>query len=238
VKQSLLQASHNGDIIRFYGEEERQVCLCQDREEAGDCQIQDKVRRDCVFQSAEDVQKEGSRSLSREKEMKRIYLDSNILIAYYSQDKAEESKKKMVEKALAVFRQLKDIRLCTSMWAITEMVNILVSSKKMERGTVAEIESQLVTERRLKNLRIHFLEVSPRKDYDFGEFFYHLKQDILKYHSGVGDIIHYIIMKNNGITRILTFDEKDDFKQIPGLTVLRPGNIEFGKLQKSAATEH
>jgi predicted nucleic acid-binding protein len=38
--------------------------------------------------------------------MKRIYLDSNILIAHYSTDKAEETKKKMVENALAVFAEL------------------------------------------------------------------------------------------------------------------------------------
>ena len=31
--------------------------------------------------------------------MKRIYLDSNVLIAYHSLDKAEEAKKKMVEEA-------------------------------------------------------------------------------------------------------------------------------------------
>ena len=61
--------------------------------------------------------------------MKRVYLDSNVLIAYYSLDKAEEIKKKLAEDALAVFAQLKDIRLCTSMWAVTEMVNILVSRK-------------------------------------------------------------------------------------------------------------
>ncbi len=35
--------------------------------------------------------------------MKRIYLDSNILIAHYSTDKAEESKKKMVEKVPSRF---------------------------------------------------------------------------------------------------------------------------------------
>ncbi len=157
--------------------------------------------------------------------MKRIYLDSNVLIAYHSLDKAEETKKKMVEEAFAVFAELKDIQLCTSMWAVTEMVNILVSSKKIDRGTVAEIESQMVSERRLKNLRIHFVEVSPQKDYDFAEFFYHVKQGILKYHSGVGDVIHSVIMKNNGIADILTFDEKDDFKQIPDLTVLHPRDI-------------
>lgn len=161
--------------------------------------------------------------------MKRIYLDSNVLIAFHSLDKAEEAKKKMVEAALSVFAQLKDIQLCTSMWAITEMVNILVSNKRMDRGTVAEIESQMVSEKRLQNLKIQIVEVSPQRDYDFAEFFYHVKQGILKYHSGVGDIIHSVIMKNNGVADILTFDEKDDFKQIPDLTVLHPRDIRIEK---------
>ncbi len=157
--------------------------------------------------------------------MRRIYLDRNVLIAYYSLDKAEEAKKKIVDDALTVFAQLKNIQLCTSMWAVTEMVNILVSRKNMERGRVAEIESQLVSEKRLEDLKIQIIEVSPRKDYDFAEFFYHVKQGILRYHSGVGDVIHSVIMKNNGIADILTFDEKDDFKQIPDLTVLDPKDI-------------
>jgi predicted nucleic acid-binding protein len=156
-----------------------------------------------------------------------MYLDSNILIAYQSSDKAEEPKKQMVHNALSVFAQLKDIQLCTSMWAITEMVNILVSRKKMDPGKVAEIESQLVNERRLKNLRIIFVDVSPQRDYDFAEFFYHVRHGILQYHSGVGDVIHSVIMKNNGIADILTFDEKDDFKQIPDLTVLHPKDVKI-----------
>jgi predicted nucleic acid-binding protein len=113
------------------------------------------------------------------------------------------------------------------MWAVTEMVNILVSRKNLDRGVVAEIESQLVSEKRLRGLKIQIIEVSPRKDYDFAEFFYHVKQGILKYHSGVGDVIHSVIMKNNGISQILTFDEKDDFKQIPDLTVLHPRDIKI-----------
>lgn len=159
--------------------------------------------------------------------MKRIYLDSNVLIAHYSADRTEEAKKGLVENALAAFAQLKDVQLCTSVWAITEMVNILVSNKRMDRGDVADIESQLVSERRLNNLRIHIIEVSPRKDYDFIEFFYHVRQSTLKYHSGLGDIIHSVIMKNNGIAEILTFDEKNDFKQILGLTVLHPKDIKI-----------
>ena len=107
------------------------------------------------------------------------------------------------------------------------MVNILVSGKKIDRGIVAEMESQLVSERRLNNLRVDLVDVSPQKDYDFAEFFYHVKQGILKYHSGVGDVIHSVIMKNNGIGHILTFDEKHDFKQIPDLTVLHPKDIKI-----------
>jgi predicted nucleic acid-binding protein len=159
--------------------------------------------------------------------MNRVYLDSNVLIAYYSTDKTEESKKKMVENALAVFSQLKDVQLWTSMWAVTEMVNILVSQKKMNAGEVAAIESQLVSEKRLGTIKIHFAEVSPKEDYDFTEFFFHVRQSILKYHPGLGDVIHSVIMKNNGITQILTFDEKDDFKQIPDLTVMHPENIKI-----------
>jgi len=159
--------------------------------------------------------------------MQRIYLDSNVLIAYYSTDKAEEAKKKAVQDALAVFADLKDVQLCVSIWGITEMVNILVSCKKLDRGIVAEVESQLVNEKRLSGLKIQIVDVSPKKDYDFAEFFYHVKQGILTYHSGVGDIIHSVIMKNNGISQILTFDEKDDFKQIPDLTVLHPRDIKI-----------
>jgi predicted nucleic acid-binding protein len=159
--------------------------------------------------------------------MNRIYLDSNVLIAYYSTDRTEETKRKAVEQAFAVFADLKDVQLCTSMWAVTEMVNILVSRKNLDRGVVAEIESQLVSEKRLRGLKIQIIEVSPRKDYDFAEFFYHVKQGILKYHSGVGDVIHSVIMKNNGVSQILTFDEKDDFKQIPDLTVLHPRDIKI-----------
>ena len=47
--------------------------------------------------------------------MRRIYLDSNVLIAHYSVEKEEETKKKLVENALEMFAQLKDVQLCTSL---------------------------------------------------------------------------------------------------------------------------
>jgi predicted nucleic acid-binding protein len=157
--------------------------------------------------------------------MKRLYIDSNVLIAHFSKDKVEEGKRKLVKSALATFSRLKDIQLCTSMWAVTEMVNVLRFAKKMDHSAVSDLESRLVNERRVGKLKIMFVEVSPRKDYDIKEFFHHVREGILKYHSGVGDVIHSVILKNNKIRRILTFDEKDDFKQIPGLTVLHPKDI-------------
>ena len=113
--------------------------------------------------------------------MRYIYLDSNILIAYYAKDKAEKDKNKMVSEALDVFAQSQDVHLCISMWTITEMVNILISDKKMKIGKVAEIESDLINEKRLRDLKIKFVEVSPKSDYDFTEFFYHIRNGILKY---------------------------------------------------------
>jgi predicted nucleic acid-binding protein len=105
------------------------------------------------------------------------------------------------------------------------MVNILISNKKMQRGGSRRDRKSLTSQRRLKNLKIRFLDVSPQTDYDFSEFFYHVREGILSCHSGVGDVIHGVVMKNNGIADILTFDEKDDFKKIPDLTVLHPRDV-------------
>ena len=153
--------------------------------------------------------------------MRSIYLDSNILIAYCSTDKREAQKKRMVLRALDVFAKARDVYLCTSVWAVTETVNAMISKNKMSAEDVAEIEQRLLIES-FGSLRLHFLNVSPDKNYDFASFFDDVRDGILKYHPGVGDVIHSVIMKNNGVDHILTFDEKDDFKQIPGLTVFHP----------------
>lgn len=121
--------------------------------------------------------------------MRRVYLDSNILIAYYATDEVERSKKELVRQALKVFAELVDVQLCTSTWAITEMVNVLTSSKRMDAGMVAQIENQITNQRRLGALKIVLCDVSPQKNYDFSEFFYDVRKGILSYHSGVGDII-------------------------------------------------
>jgi predicted nucleic acid-binding protein len=157
--------------------------------------------------------------------MDQVYLDSNILIACYAGDSVEASRKILVEQAFKAFAELKDVQLCTSMWALAEAYKVLLSRKKMKREDVSVIETQLLHEKRLLNAKLKLVDVSPESDYDFDEFFFHVRQAVVSYPSGIADIIHSVIMKNNAITTILTFDEKMDFRQIPGLTVLHPRDV-------------
>lgn len=157
----------------------------------------------------------------------KIYLDTNIFVSYFSNLDDNKEQKGFVVEAFKIFEQLKDMELWTSMWAITELVKVLIIKIKMDSNSVSEIEKDLLNECRLLNVKIQFADVSPVKDYDFKEFFYHIRKGILTYDSGVGDVMHSIIMKNNNIKQILTFDEKDDFKKIPNLTVLHPRDIKL-----------
>lgn len=159
--------------------------------------------------------------------MKRIYLDTNIFVSYYSQQESNREQKEAVITAFKVFEQLGDIELWTSMWTVTEMVKVLIRNIKLDPVQVSEIEQHLLNECRLLGLKIHFADVSPVKDYDFKEFFYHIREGVLSYSSGLGDVMHSVIMKNNGIEHILTFDAKDDFKKIPGLTVISPKDVKL-----------
>ena len=157
--------------------------------------------------------------------MKKIYLDSCILVAHFTKRNDEVKRKKQVNKCLEVFADSDDVQFCTSHWSIAEMVKILLRRKKMRRYKVSEIQVELLNNRRIKDTKIEILDVSSNQDYDFTEFFDAIRKGISKYTSGVPDIMHSIIMKNNGVKHILTFDEKDDFKQIPGLIVIHPKTV-------------
>ena len=154
-----------------------------------------------------------------------LYLDSCILIAYFSSSERESPKKELVKTCLNIFADLDNFQLCTSHWTLTETVNILISNHKMDEGDVAKIESDFINKRRLGSLKIKILNISQDKTYDFQELCYDVRIKIIKHHSGVGDTFHTVIMENNHVNNILTFDEKEDFKQIPGLNVFHPRDI-------------
>lgn len=165
----------------------------------------------------------------RRNSTKKIYLDSCILIAYFSITKEELEKKEIIKAAFSVIKKLNlDVRIYTSRWAIAEMINILLSRMKLKNDYVLSCESALLNSQRIENIKVEIVNVEGDVlKYDFQEFFYNIRECILKYHSGVGDTIHSVIMENNDIDTILTFDEKKDFKQIKGLTVLHPRDIKL-----------
>src|SRR5258708_4105264 len=69
--------------------------------------------------------------------MRRIYLDSNILIAHYSIDHAEEAKKGLVENALDAFDQLKDVQLCQSARTARDFAQSLMALISSARVTLS-----------------------------------------------------------------------------------------------------
>jgi predicted nucleic acid-binding protein len=155
----------------------------------------------------------------------RLYLDSCILVSYFSSLEKESEKKELVKNRLNIFANLIDFQLCTSHWTLTETVNVLISNHKMNEGDVAKIESDFINKKRLGPLKIEILSMSKDKTYDFQELCYDVRLKILAHHAGVGDTLHSVIMSNNNVDKILTFDEKEDFKQIPGLKVFHPRDI-------------
>ncbi len=158
----------------------------------------------------------------------RIYLDSCVLIAFFSTHEEEKENKKEINSVLSIMEEIKDIELCISHWTISEFINIMLSRHKLTNEVVLQYESRLLNKKRLGNIKLYILDINgDNKKYDLQEFIYDIRENILKYHSGVGDIIHSVIMKNNNINHILTFDEKEDFKKIEGLIVLHPRDIKL-----------
>lgn len=157
--------------------------------------------------------------------MRKIYLDSNILVAFFADGKnAENERKNIITRAMSNFAQLSNIRIVTSLWAITEMAKILINEKKMSNKIVAQIVNNFVKLPKLGQCEIKIIDVSPRKKYRFNNFFDDIKEKMILYNPGWGDAIHCVIMKNNNIVEILTFDSKKDFS-ITGLTVIDPKNV-------------
>lgn len=157
--------------------------------------------------------------------MTRIYLDTNILVAYYATDQAEKEKKELVERALDVFDQLADVELCTSQWAVTEMVKVLGRTKGMDGRDVAGIASALLRGKRLRSLKITLIEVSPRKNYNFDDFFVEVGELALTYRLDLADAIHALIVRNHKIEQILSFDENFALKGVAGCTVIHPNKF-------------
>lgn len=153
---------------------------------------------------------------------KKIYFDACILIAYFSSNVEEKKKKSVLKECLERLEQLKNVSFFTSYWALAEMVNILICRHKMKENKVANFEKELLNTERLGKLKVRVLDASLQIDYTVKEYLYHVRKAVIKFHAGVGDSMHWVVIDNHGIDTVLTFDNKKDFHQIPGLTVIHP----------------
>ena len=165
---------------------------------------------------------ETTERLSKSPKARKIYLDACILISYFSNNKEEKNKQQVLKECFKRLEELESVTFFTSHWALAETVNILVCRHEMKESKVAKFEQELLHTERLGNLKVKVLDASLKKDYSVKEYLYHVRKAVIKYHAGVGDSMHWVVIDNHKIDTILTFDNKKDFKQIPGLTVIHP----------------
>lgn len=114
----------------------------------------------------------------------------------------------------------KDIELCTSKWALTELNNRLTKDQIKELKITKYIKD-ILDKNKIRTIKLKIIDVHPRDHYTFHDFFSDLAKDLIKYKTGkdrpgLGDIIHVRIMKNNRINKIVTFD--NHFGGIQGFT--------------------
>lgn len=148
-------------------------------------------------------------------------MDANIFVCVYSKGKEDLIKRKHLKTTLDLLSKVTDVELCTSVWTITEVVKVLIIEKKYKTETVDKIQVSLNQEKRIMGVKFKYIDIGKDKDYDFNEFFYHIREGLLSFKSHLADVMHAIIMQNNKVERVLTFDTTG-FVNIPGLIILNP----------------
>lgn len=150
---------------------------------------------------------------------KKLYLDTSILIAEFNKKDQMHS---AVNEFFKYIAKIKDVELCTSKWALTELYNKLSKSEIKELKIVKYIKDVL-DRNKIRTQALKVLDVHPRTHYSFHDFFNDLAKDLIKYKTGnprpsLGDIMHIRIMKNQRIKHIITLDS--DFEKIQGIICL------------------
>jgi predicted nucleic acid-binding protein len=143
---------------------------------------------------------------------KKIYLDSCIFIKIFTK---EQDYQKIGE-----FLSDPDIEFVTSDWTWTEIVKVLIKTKKVSEKKVSNYIQSLLRMKKIEGIRFDIISVSPEKDYTFEEFFYEVQKTLLKYKGSLGDVLHSVIMKNNKIDTILSTDS--EFEGMKGIYVINP----------------
>ncbi len=154
---------------------------------------------------------------------RKVYVDSNILVAYFAKGKFRETvKKRQLIAAFSVIANL-NIELFSSEWTITEFVKVMINEKKMSPKEINNIANKLNKEQiKIKEQKIKIIKASPSNNYTCDNLFFDVREVMTLYNPGFGDAFQVVIMRNNNFTEILSFDAKDDFSIIQNITVIHP----------------
>jgi|SRR3989344_2787747 len=150
---------------------------------------------------------------------KRLYLDTSVFMAEFNK---QDLRHETLNNFFKEISNLKDIELCTSKWALTELNNRLTKDQIKELKIVKYIKD-ILDKNKIRTLKLTILNVHPKDHYTFHDFFSDLAKDLVKYKTGrerpgLGDIIHVRVMKNHKINNIVTFDS--DFESIQGFNCI------------------
>ena len=167
-----------------------------------------------------------------------LYLDTNVLIAYYYDNDTDDQHEVAVEFFKTVEKNNNEsdakITLFCSHFTITEFVQSYATKPDVDDVETFKIAQELLMANKIgKEYSFVFIETQGnKKDYSFRDFFLDVQTVLLntKPRPGIADAIHATIMKNNHLRNIVTFDE-GDFKHIEGIKVVHP-KTKFGIIKK------
>ena len=146
---------------------------------------------------------------------KIIYLDACIFIKIFLKESNYEK--------ITNFLNDPDIEFVTSDWTWTEIVRVLIKTKKLSEKKVSNYIQSLIRKKRIGDIPFEIISVSSKENYKCEEFFYEVQETLLKYKGSLGDVMHSVIMKNNKINTILSTDS--EFEGMKGIYVINPLNI-------------
>ncbi|MBU0460219.1 type II toxin-antitoxin system VapC family toxin [Patescibacteria group bacterium] len=160
-----------------------------------------------------------------------LYLDTCIFVAYYY-DKDSRNKHQRIIDCLEKLKSHKNIQLVTSDFTFTEFLRIVKKLKGFSMKKGYKIVNELTRLNKIgKKYQFKMVEgedIENAKEYTLNDFFVSLQEEILnqKKEIGIPDSIHIVVMRNNKLKNILTFDTNNGFNNIKKINAINPNDID------------
>jgi len=153
--------------------------------------------------------------------MEKIYLDSNIIVSLLN----NEDKTKDIKKSLNILSDIDEVEFVVSLFVFIEAAKVLINTHNKQPKSIASKINKIQEDCSIEGFSFSILPTSNDEDYAFDDFWNDVGQNMNLYNPGWGDAFHCVIMKNNKVKKILSTDGKDDFRIVPGITLLQPKDI-------------